>query len=382
MKNYLTKFNPKNNIIKARTGLSVLNKKIKVNLYIFNKKRLAGKPQVISDDDTKHRCKNCKTGFTGKYCYNCGQSAKITRLTWTSVIEQILGGFTNITRGFGFTIIELFTRPGYMINDFIRGKRVIYAKPFQMLFVLAAVYAIGSQLIYPDTLEKSGERPEIVQTTRNEADTTGKSILEKNVENAITRKLKKAKTGKDTAALNTIGQVQHRLTQRNLQNNDDKEIFDGKYNNFLKEVLNGFSEKHPYLNAAFKTIFKAFTTNRALSAILFLPFITMGMRLAFRKSKRNPHFNFVEMFFVNCYISCQSLIIAIILLPFYKESTDVHIIINIILSLWVLKELFGNNMLRTIRKYIFSYINTLFIIILLTLILAAVFMLAVYLSTL
>ena len=60
----------------------------------------------------------------------------------------MIGGWINIDSGFFFTIKELFIRPGYMINDYITGKRIRYFRPLQMLFVLGAVYVLLSQALY------------------------------------------------------------------------------------------------------------------------------------------------------------------------------------------------------------------------------------------
>ena len=70
------------------------------------------------------------------------------------MIRNVIGGFTNIDSGFGRTIVELLYRPGYLIRDFIGGKRVVYFRPFQALFVLASLYIIFAQLIGPDPLQK------------------------------------------------------------------------------------------------------------------------------------------------------------------------------------------------------------------------------------
>jgi rubrerythrin len=96
-------------------------------------------------------CKNCGKEFVGLYCPICGQEAKTDRLNFSSFIDSLFSGLTNISRGFGFTILNLFSRPGYMLDEFIKGKRIYFTKPFQMLFVLAAVYALLSQILAMET---------------------------------------------------------------------------------------------------------------------------------------------------------------------------------------------------------------------------------------
>ena len=60
----------------------------------------------------------------------------------------MIGGWINIDSGFFSLLKELFIRPGYMINDYITGKRIHYFRPLQMLFVFRAVYVLLSQALY------------------------------------------------------------------------------------------------------------------------------------------------------------------------------------------------------------------------------------------
>lgn len=94
-------------------------------------------------------CKNCGSEYSGNYCNNCGQKAKVGRLTFRSVIDNWMYGLTNCDTGILFTCKELFTRPGRMMADYIRGKRVIYFQPFPMLFITAGLYGLISQIFVP-----------------------------------------------------------------------------------------------------------------------------------------------------------------------------------------------------------------------------------------
>lgn len=100
----------------------------------------------------QHICKNCGQLYEGNYCNQCGQKAKTGRLTFRSVIDNWAYGLTNCDTGILFTYKELFTRPGYMLADYIKGKRVIYFQPFPMLFITAGLYGLLAQLFVPQTL--------------------------------------------------------------------------------------------------------------------------------------------------------------------------------------------------------------------------------------
>lgn len=310
---------------------------------IFLKKRRSGSDQATVIDTREHLCKNCKTHFTGNYCYNCGQNSNTKRISWKNFFDNLFGGLTNITKGFWFTMIELFSRPGHMINDFLEGKRVIYEKPFQMMLILAAIYAISFELIYPDPVNEEGKKISngLVTFEIKEKDSTIK--------------------GNNTAVF---------VQDSCLTSETDPDDFNKKFV-AIKERGEKLLSDHPHIKAVCNLLYKGFSSNKALFAILFIPFTALGIQLCFRKSRRNPRLNYVETFFTSMYLECQNFTVLILLLPFYSETTIAYFFCEVILSVWTFKGLFGNSLLNTILRYILSYliiIGLLFLIILLLLI--------------
>lgn len=121
--------------------------------------RLLHQKQIRGRYEAKERpahctCKNCGKSFHGNHCPHCGQHRNTPRFTLRNAFQNILSGFFNIDNGFSRNLIELLYRPGYMIRDYLRGKRVHYYKPFQTLFVLAALYIIAVQLIDPEAISQ------------------------------------------------------------------------------------------------------------------------------------------------------------------------------------------------------------------------------------
>lgn len=118
------------------------------------------KKHEIKENPTCCVCKNCGNTFQGNYCPHCGQNRHTPRFTIRNAFQNILSGFFNIDHGFSRNLIELLYRPGYMIRDYLKGKRVHYYKPFQTLFVLAALYIMGVQLIDPAAIKLSEKEME------------------------------------------------------------------------------------------------------------------------------------------------------------------------------------------------------------------------------
>ena len=82
-------------------------------------------------------------------------------------------------------------RPGYMIRDFIGGKRVEYFRPFQTLFILAALYIMAVQLVDPEALSKK-EKTEKTEQTDKEEIIAAKEKLTKKMEKTYSKEEKRA----------------------------------------------------------------------------------------------------------------------------------------------------------------------------------------------
>ena len=138
---------------------SCFPQKIVAFYKLLHQKQIRGK-QEIKENPTCCVCKNCRNTFQGNYCPHCGQNRHTPRFTIRNAFQNILSGFFNIDHGFSRNLIELLYRPGYMIRDYLKGKRVHYYKPFQTLFVLAALYIMGVQLIDPAAIKLSEKEME------------------------------------------------------------------------------------------------------------------------------------------------------------------------------------------------------------------------------
>lgn len=90
----------------------------------------------------KVKCLNCGTKFEGNFCPECGQDAKTSRFTlrfiWSNLFVAILGR----DGGIGYTIKNLFSRPGKMIVEILEGKRRKYVSPFPTLFLALTLYVL------------------------------------------------------------------------------------------------------------------------------------------------------------------------------------------------------------------------------------------------
>ena len=87
-------------------------------------------------------CKNCNTQFAGNYCNNCGQSAKVHRVDFHFLMEDIEHGILHYDKGIGYSLRRLFRKPGAEIRNYMAGKRVGHFRPLSLSIILATVYAL------------------------------------------------------------------------------------------------------------------------------------------------------------------------------------------------------------------------------------------------
>ena len=104
------------------------------------------------------KCLNCGTEFEGKYCLECGQKADTSRFTMRFIFQNLLTAILSNDGGVWFTLKNLFTRPGAMVLEIIKGKRKQYFSPFPMLFLALTVYLLlasftGSRGVISETAD-------------------------------------------------------------------------------------------------------------------------------------------------------------------------------------------------------------------------------------
>ncbi|MBQ4445932.1 MAG: DUF3667 domain-containing protein [Prevotella sp.] len=94
-----------------------------------------------------HHCCNCDMDFEGNFCPNCGQRAVLGPIGWKSVATGILLLWGMDSRSLSYTLLQLIFRPGYLISDYINGRRQISFPPVKMLFILTVFYAVFKYLL-------------------------------------------------------------------------------------------------------------------------------------------------------------------------------------------------------------------------------------------
>jgi Protein of unknown function (DUF3667) len=91
-------------------------------------------------------CQNCGEPLAGPYCSACGQHDVDYHRSFGPMVEDALEGFFHFDGKFLKSARYIFTRPGFLTNEFIAGRRVRYAHPLRFYifasFLFFAVTAL------------------------------------------------------------------------------------------------------------------------------------------------------------------------------------------------------------------------------------------------
>jgi len=87
-------------------------------------------------------CKNCDFEFDGNFCPNCGQKYIDQRFTLRDSFNWLINSVFNLDHGFIPTTVQLITKPGKTINEYLKGITIRYSHPFRFMFIWATISAI------------------------------------------------------------------------------------------------------------------------------------------------------------------------------------------------------------------------------------------------
>ena len=86
------------------------------------------------------RCMNCGTPLKGMYCHRCGQYALDIHQPLWKYIRQYFENMYQFDGKIWMTLRLMFTRPGFLTNEFNAGKINSYVHPFRLYMCVSVVF--------------------------------------------------------------------------------------------------------------------------------------------------------------------------------------------------------------------------------------------------
>lgn len=87
-----------------------------------------------------HCCKNCGTELQGMYCHRCGQYALDVEQPFWKYVQQYFENVYQFDSKVWLTMRLLFTRPGFLTNEFNAGKIASYVHPFRLFMFVSVIF--------------------------------------------------------------------------------------------------------------------------------------------------------------------------------------------------------------------------------------------------
>jgi len=115
-------------------------------------KRKKIKEHQVTDYDFSI-CPNCGETEVGKYCPNCGQSNK----DFNKPLKEILGDLLdsiNLDIRLLNTLIPFFLKPGFLTEEYFKGRRKRYVPPIRMYMIFSILFFFLVQYATSDDSKK------------------------------------------------------------------------------------------------------------------------------------------------------------------------------------------------------------------------------------
>jgi hypothetical protein len=108
----------------------------------FRRWQQSGPHYVNRHEGSVQHCHNCGTEFADNFCPRCGQRAGVGRVGWDSIKENIAILWGLDSRSLTYTLVQLLGRPGYLVREYISGRRQVSFPPIKMLVIVCLFVVI------------------------------------------------------------------------------------------------------------------------------------------------------------------------------------------------------------------------------------------------
>ena len=92
-------------------------------------------------------CRNCAAALAGPYCAQCGQKDRPLNPSLFSLVGDALAEMFNVDGKLLRSIRFLFTRPGFLTNELLAGRRASYVSPLRLYLVFSVILFAVSTLV-------------------------------------------------------------------------------------------------------------------------------------------------------------------------------------------------------------------------------------------
>jgi hypothetical protein len=177
-------------------------------------------------------CGNCGNELEGPFCGVCGQPEKSMIRFFGSVLMHFLDDVFGFDSRAGRTLFPLIFRPGFLTNEYIKGRRVHYVPPVRLYLFISIIFFLVLGFFTDDSVkdlvklqhgevEAISEISESIHTLRNEMAAEGYTPDKDDYEELIELLQKHTRNGKKLKS--NFDKMQRKLDQIAERENSVKE---------------------------------------------------------------------------------------------------------------------------------------------------------------
>jgi hypothetical protein len=85
-------------------------------------------------------CLNCGSDINGRFCHNCGQENVEPKESAWHLVTHFFSDLFHFDGKFFSTLKLLATKPGFLTEEYVKGRRVAYLNPIRMYLFVSAVF--------------------------------------------------------------------------------------------------------------------------------------------------------------------------------------------------------------------------------------------------
>src|SRR3954467_15567727 len=93
-------------------------------------------------------CLNCGAEVTGKFCSNCGQENLETKENFFHLVGHFISDYFHFDSQLFRSLIPLFTKPGFLTQEYWAGRRTRYIHPLRLFFFVTIVFVLSTNAFY------------------------------------------------------------------------------------------------------------------------------------------------------------------------------------------------------------------------------------------
>ncbi len=94
-----------------------------------------------TEQEKPRLCPNCGHEAGLNFCPRCGQRTSERLVSMRHIIDDFVDDYLSVDSKLAKSIVLLF-RPGFLTNEYIKGRRTAYIKPFRLFLLVTLIYFV------------------------------------------------------------------------------------------------------------------------------------------------------------------------------------------------------------------------------------------------